>query len=44
MDVVFHRNCLDGAYSAYLMFLFNKTLSREGYSKLLDHLKAHTSN
>lgn len=44
MDVVFHRNCLDGAYSAYLMFLFAKTLSKSGYVALIDHLKSHSSN
>lgn len=31
MDVVFHRNCMDGAFSAHLMYMFCKTLSPEGY-------------
>lgn len=27
MDVVYHRNCLDGTYSAYLLYLLSKSIT-----------------
>lgn len=44
MDVVFHRNCLDGVYSAYLMYLFCKTLPMKTYEKFIEYLKSQTSH
>ena len=39
MDVVYHRNCLDGAYSAYAMYLFAKSLTQEALDEFLENVK-----
>jgi hypothetical protein len=39
MDVIFHRNCMDGAFSAHSMYMFCKTLSKEGWDQFVNHLK-----
>lgn len=33
MDIVYHRNCLDGAYSAYALYLFAKSLTPSTYQR-----------
>jgi hypothetical protein len=38
MEIVFHGNCLDGTYSAYLIYLFIKTLTKETYEQFIKHL------
>lgn len=44
MDVVFHRNCLDGAYSAYLMYLLNRSMTLDLYESFIHHLENSDSH
>ena len=29
MDIVYHRNCLDGVYSSYLLYLASRVVEEE---------------
>ena len=29
MNIIFHRNCLDGSYSSYVMEIIGRTVSEE---------------
>ena len=38
MDIITHRNCLDGAFSAYLLYLFSLTIGKEELEHFIQSL------
>ena len=35
MDIIFHRNCLDGAFSSYILYLLAKVIEPEEFESFV---------
>ena len=44
MEIAYHRNCLDGVYSAYLLYLLAKSLSPQALEMFIKRLHHQNQN